>query len=108
MAKRCGKPVQKGTFLIDTIDNILSSKLTAIVGHGNAKDIFDLYMIDRFYNPDYTEAFKCAKEKMFFEIGDLICRLKMFPPVLLIEIHLMEKEFLDDFDLGGLSKRSKR
>ncbi len=107
VAKRCGKPVQKGTFLIDTIDNILANKLTAIVGRDNAKDVFDLYMIDRFYDPDYSKVLKCAKEKMFFEIGDLIYRLNTFPLTLLNEIVLIEKDFLKDFDLKHIIEKIK-
>ncbi len=102
VAKRCGHVLQKEKILIDNLENILSNKLTAIIGRDNAKDIFDLYMIDTFYAPDYKEAIKCAKEKMFFEIGDLIYRLKTFPNALLSDIHLIERDFLKSFSLESI------
>jgi len=105
--KRCGKVLQKDKILIDNIENILSNKLTAIIGRDNAKDVFDLYMIDKFYKPDYKKAIKCAKEKMFFELGDLIYRLKTFPNILLKDIKLIQKNFLDDFNLQKIIDKIK-
>ncbi len=105
--KRCGRVLQKDKILIDNIENILSNKLTAIIGRDNAKDIFDLYMIDKFYNPDYKKAIECAREKMFFEVGDLIYRLKTFPSVLLKDIKLIEKDFLGDFSLQKIINKIK-
>ncbi len=105
--KRCGRVLQKNKFLIDNIENILSNKLTAIIGRDNAKDVFDLYMIDRFYNPDYKKAIECAREKMFFEVGDLIYRLKTFPNILLKDIKLIQKDFLDDFSLQNIIDKIK-
>lgn len=105
--KRCGRVLQKDKILIDNIENILSNKLTAIIGRDNVKDIFDLYMIDRFYNLDYKKAIECAREKMFFEIGDLIYRLKTFPSVLLKDIKLIQKDFLRDFSLRKIIDKIK-
>lgn len=105
--KRCGRVLQKDKILIDNIENILSNKLTAIIGRDNAKDIFDLYMIDKFYNPDYKKAIECAREKMFFEVGDLIYRLKTFPNTMLNDIKLIEKDFLGDFSLQKIINKIK-
>ena len=35
--------VTKDCFLIDNIENILSNKITAVMGRDNPKDIFDIY-----------------------------------------------------------------
>ena len=71
------------------------------------KDVFDLYMIDRFYNPDYKKVIECAREKMFFEVGDMIYRLKTFPNVLLKDIKLIQKDFLNDFSLQEIIDKIK-
>ncbi len=73
----------------------------------DVKDVFDLYMMDRFYKPDYIKAVECAREKMFFEVGDLIYRLKTFPNILLKDIKLIQKDFLDDFSLQEIIDKIK-
>ena len=107
VAKRCGRALVKENMLIDNIENILANKLTAIIGRDNAKDIFDVYMIDKYYDPDYKRAYECAREKMFFEIGDLVYRLKTFPKEMLSEIRLIQKDFLDDFTLEQIINKIK-
>ncbi len=39
-------------YKIDTIENILSNKITAVIGRDNPKDIFDIYLISKFYTID--------------------------------------------------------
>ncbi len=85
-------------YKIDTIENILSNKLTAIVGRDNPKDIFDIYLIDQYYPVNWREIVDSAREKTLFSMDDLIVRLKSFPHRLLDSINLIDKHFLDKFE----------
>lgn len=102
--KRYKEPrVLENGYKIDTVENILSNKITAVIGRDNPKDIFDIYLISQFYTIDWKEILKSAKEKSIFSFDDLIIRLKSFPSKLLQHIYLIDKEFLnnfkDDFEL---------
>lgn len=90
--------VTKDGYIIDNIENILSNKLTAVIGRDNPKDIFDIYLIWRYYKFDWIQIVKSAHEKASFSDEELIVRLKSFPRSLLDEIILVDKHFLDDFD----------
>lgn len=88
----------KEGYIIDNIENILSNKLTAVIGRDNPKDIFDIYLIWKYYKFDWTEIAQSAHEKAGFSDEELIVRLKSFPRSLLDDIILVDKYFLDDFD----------
>lgn len=90
--------VTKDGYIIDNIENILSNKLTAVIGRDNPKDIFDIYLIWRYYKFDWIQIVKSTHEKASFSDEELIVRLKSFPRSLLDEIILVDKHFLDDFD----------
>jgi predicted nucleotidyltransferase component of viral defense system len=85
-------------YVIDNIENILSNKLTAIIGRDNPKDIFDLYLIVKYNNIDWDEIILSAKDKTNFAIEDLQVRLKSFPKSWLKKINLIDETFLDNFD----------
>jgi predicted nucleotidyltransferase component of viral defense system len=85
-------------YKIDNIENILSNKFTAVIGRDDPKDIFDIYLIDKFNTVNYQEILEIAQNKMFFSKDDLLVRLKSFPKILLKNINLIDKEFLMDFD----------
>ncbi len=53
-------------YKIDTIENILSNKITAVIGRDNPKDIFDIYLIHRYYKVDWKEILISAHEKYVF------------------------------------------
>jgi len=89
--------VLENGYKIDTIENILSNKITAVIGRDNPKDIFDIYLISKYYSIDWFEILKSAQEKSVFSIDDLIVRLKSFPHRLLGSINLIEDDFLDSF-----------
>ena len=88
----------KNGYYIDNIENILANKLTAVIGRDNPKDIFDIYLIDKFYDIDYSKILSIAHKKAVFDNNELIIRLKTFPKRLLHSIFLIDKNFLDDFD----------
>ena len=85
-------------YKIDTIENILSNKITAVIGRDNPKDIFDIYLINKYYVIDWKEILDSAQEKSVFSIDDLIVRLRSFPHRLLKSINLIEDDFLDSFE----------
>jgi len=99
--------VLENGYKIDTIENILSNKITAVIGRDNPKDIFDIYLISRYYSIDWQEILDSAQEKSVFSIDDLILRLRSFPHGLLKSINLIDDEFLDSFqdDFDELIKK---
>lgn len=87
----------KNGYIIDTIENILSNKLTAVIGRDNPKDIFDIYMICQYYSIDWDKILISAREKTYFNIDDLLARLKSFPGHLFNQIKIIDPEFLNSF-----------
>lgn len=85
-------------YLLDTIENILSNKITAVIGRDNPKDIFDIYLIWKFYDFKWDEILKSAHQKAGFCDEELIVRLKSFPKELFQEIKIVDETFLDDFE----------
>lgn len=90
--------VSEERYLIDTIENILSNKLTAVVGRDNPKDIFDIYLIWKFYEINWEQILETAHKKAGFTNEELIIRLKSFPVSLLQDIKIIDNTFLDDFE----------
>ena len=90
--------VNENNYLLDTIENILSNKITAVVGRDNPKDIFDIYLIWKFYDFNWSEIVASAHQKAGFSDEELIIRLKTFPKELLGEIKIVDKTFLENFD----------
>ncbi len=84
--------------MIDNIENILSNKLTAVIGRDNPKDIFDIYLISVYYSFDWKEILSSAHKKAGFGNEDLIIRLKSFPGKLLESIQCTDPAFLNNFD----------
>ena len=85
-------------YLIDNIENILSNKITAVIGRDDVKDIFDIYLISKFYNFSWSDILDSAHDKAGFSTEELIVRLKSFPLALLENINIIEHNFLDDFE----------
>ncbi len=90
--------VNENGYLIDNIENILSNKITAVIGRDNPKDIFDIYLIWKFYDFKWSEILDAAHQKVGFTNEELVIRLKSFPRELLQEIKIADYTFLDDFD----------
>lgn len=90
--------LHQGKYLIDNVENILSNKLTAVIGRDNPKDIFDIYLIWKFYKFDWQVILKAAHQKAVFSDEELLIRLKSFPASLLATIKLVDTAFLDNFD----------
>lgn len=84
-------------YIIDNVENILSNKLTAVIGRDNPKDIFDIYLISKFYTFSWEDILNSAHEKAGFNNEDLIIRLKSFPIHLLKRINIIDTNFLNNF-----------
>ncbi len=90
--------VTKENYLIDTIENILANKLTAVIGRDNPKDIFDIVLIYTYYSFSWSEILKSAHQKAGFANEDLVVRLKSFPKSMLKQIKCIDCSFLEHFD----------
>ena len=91
--------LNENNYLLDNIENILSNKLTAVIGRDNPKDIFDIFLICKFYTFDWKDILESAHKKVGFSDEELIVRLKSFPHEMLQEIKIIDKTFLDDFEI---------
>jgi predicted nucleotidyltransferase component of viral defense system len=112
-AYRVGLPVKSNLGKIDTVINILSNKLTSIVGRDEPKDVFDLVTIAASFSFNWLEIFKHAKEKAMINEIDLGQRMFTFPVSSLsgvdwlnnsLDIQKFEKQLriiADDFILGN-------
>ena len=89
--------VLENGYIIDNIENILSNKITAVIGRDDPKDIFDIYLIARFYSFDWQVIIDSSREKSAYNLEDLIVRMESFPPELLARIKLIDTTFLDNF-----------
>lgn len=89
--------VLENGFLIDHIQNILSNKLSAILGRDNPKDIFDVYLISKYHSFHWNDILKATQDKSRFNHEDLVARLNSFPMEMLNRIKLIDMHFLDPF-----------
>lgn len=104
---------------IDTPENILSNKLTAIVGRDEPKDVFDIVHIALNYSFNWNEMFTNAKEKTNINEIDVEERMFSFPVEWLenvnwllspIDIEFFKKtlqQISDDFLLGQTNSLGK-
>jgi hypothetical protein len=76
---RCGEVKKYDFGLIDTPLNILSNKLTALIGRDEAKDVFDILTIALNYNFNWIRIFQDAKTKTIINEIDVEERLSSFP-----------------------------
>jgi predicted nucleotidyltransferase component of viral defense system len=74
-----GKPSDYHYGKIDTPVNILSNKLTAIVGRDEPKDIFDVIHLAMNYSFNWMDIFEHAKQKAVINELDVEQRLVSFP-----------------------------
>jgi hypothetical protein len=79
VASRAGTPVKSSQGNIDTVTNILSNKLTAIVGRDEPKDVFDIVTIATNFSFNWQTVFNYAKEKAMINEIDVEQRLFTFP-----------------------------
>ncbi len=107
-----GKPFETKYGLIDNPLNILSNKLTAIVGRDEPKDIFDIIHLSTNYSFNWMEVFFHAKQKAVINELDVEQRLVSFRTEWLENVNWLTKpidsgkyklllnKIADDFLLG--------
>ena len=61
----CGKVVVRDNLILDNTENICANKFLAVLGRDEAKDVFDLFVIDKYFKPDYKNVIDCAKKKLY-------------------------------------------
>ncbi|MEW6518590.1 MAG: nucleotidyl transferase AbiEii/AbiGii toxin family protein [Thermodesulfobacteriota bacterium] len=96
--KRFGDFRHHDGYILDNPLNILSNKITAIIGRDNPKDIFDIYLIAQNYQFNWSEILDNAQEKLHFQKEDLLYRLQSFPISLLKKLKITDEHFLDSFE----------
>ena len=97
---------------VDNPLNILSNKLTSIVGRDEPKDMFDIIHISCSYSFDWKEVFHHAKQKVVINELDVEQRIISFPVEWLLNVNwlltppdldslaLSIRQIADDFLLG--------
>jgi len=107
-----GKPAVYQFGLIDKPLNILSNKLSAIVGRDEPKDIFDIVHLSLNYSFNWQDVFYHAKQKSVINELDVEQRLCAFPVDWLENVHRFDsptdfdfyrktlQQIADDFLLG--------
>lgn len=108
-----GKPAAYKYGFIDTPLNILSNKLTALVGRDEPKDIFDIIHISTSYSFNWMDVFYHAKQKAVINELDVEQRLALFPiewlenvnwlasPINLEKYRIALNKIADDFLIGN-------
>lgn len=116
---RVGEPENYLYGKIDTPINILSNKLSAVIGRDEPKDIFDIIHIALNYSFNWKDIFDHAKRKVVINELDVEQRLSSFPTEWLknvnwiettkdhIELGEMLHQIADDFLLGGSNTLGK-
>ncbi len=94
--KRFGDFQYHGRYKLDNPLNILSNKITAVMGRDNPKDIFDICLIDQNMEIQWDEILAQAKEKLLFQKEDLLYRLRTFPSSLLNKLNTIDEHFLNN------------
>jgi predicted nucleotidyltransferase component of viral defense system len=79
VAFRYSKPILFKQILVDNVRNILSNKISAIIGRDEAKDIFDIICISKNYNFNWYDVFMDAKAKSALNEIDVLRRIDEFP-----------------------------
>lgn len=85
-APRVGLPENRGGTYVDTVRNILSNKLGAIISRDEPRDVADLLQISRSYRFHWDPILREAADKQAFEREDLAYRISTFPIALLADV----------------------
>ena len=96
--KRFGDFSHQQGYKLDNPLNILSNKITAVIGRDNPKDVFDIYFIAQNASFNWSDILAQAKEKLHFQKEDLLYRLQSFPISLLKRLNTTDDHFLSNFE----------
>ena len=110
-----GNTINTGFGKIDTPLNILSNKLTALVGRDEPKDIYDILSIALNYSFNWQDIFHHSKQKSVINELDVELRLVSFPVEWLENVNWLIgplernttkshlRQIADDFFLGRIN-----
>lgn len=90
--QRIGLPITIGSVNVDTVRNILSNKICAIMGRDEARDIADLLFIARKRSFTWSDIIAEAETKERFQLEELLFRLHTFPVESLRSVLMMQDE----------------
>ena len=76
---RRGKPERTSSGLIDSVENILTNKLSALIGRDEPKDLYDIIHIAWNYAFNWKDLFFSAREKAHLNELDIEERILSFP-----------------------------
>ncbi|MEI6873645.1 MAG: nucleotidyl transferase AbiEii/AbiGii toxin family protein [Spirochaetota bacterium] len=93
---RIGLPVRIQNVYVDTVRNILSNKICAVLGRDEGRDIADLVWIARKRRFTWPDILEDAQKKELFEPEDFCYRISSFPIELLDTV-----PFIDVLDRVG-------
>ncbi len=79
-------PIPNNIFLVDNVRNILSNKLTCIIGRDEPKDFFDIISLALNYQFNWLELFNEATEKALINEIDISQRVAEFPVEWLLQV----------------------
>jgi len=94
---RAGVPCKVGQVLVDTVRNILSNKLCALLDRDEARDVADVVHIAKARTFSWAEIIAEAMKKEDFQLEDLLFRLKTFPLDSLLSVPFTLKPSLDSY-----------
>ncbi|MDZ7742767.1 MAG: nucleotidyl transferase AbiEii/AbiGii toxin family protein [Bacteroidota bacterium] len=88
---RAGNPIEFRYGLLDTPENILSNKISAILGRDEPKDIFDIICMAEKYSFNWEEMFYHTKNKAVINEVDVERRLIEFPVEWIKDLHWLKE-----------------
>lgn len=86
VAYQYGQPIKNNIYTVDTIRNILSNKLTCIVGRDEPKDFFDIISIAFNYKFNWVDLINETKQKALINEIDISKRISEFPTEWLLQV----------------------
>ncbi len=95
---REGEPLitPKG-YVLDTVGNILSNKISALMGRDEPKDVFDIYRIWKTTSYSWQDVLESVHKKAVFSEDELIVRLKTFPVELMKKLKGIRDGIIPEF-----------
>lgn len=94
---RIGLPARIGNVYVDTVRNILSNKLCAILGRDEGRDIADIVHISRARKFSWDFILNEALLKESFQVEDLLFRLDTFPISMLETVPFVDSVSIDAY-----------
>ena len=94
--KRFGTFRDHKGYKLDNCLNILSNKITAVMGRDNPKDIFDICLIADNMPIQWDTLLAQAKEKLHFQKEEFLYRMETFPITLLSKLRTTDEQFLNN------------